>query len=78
MNELIHIQNSDISVKEYRGQRVVTFKDVDLVHERADEQLGQHLIGIKTDSKKEKITSYAKHTKQKNSLMYLLRTAFAY
>lgn len=36
MNELIHIQNSDISVKEYRGQRVVTFKDVDLVHERAD------------------------------------------
>lgn len=36
MNELIHIQNSDIAVKEYRGQRVVTFKDVDLVHERAD------------------------------------------
>lgn len=36
MNEMIHIQNSDITVKEYRGQRVVTFKDVDLVHERAD------------------------------------------
>lgn len=34
MGELIHIENSDISVKEYRGQRVVTFKDIDLVHER--------------------------------------------
>lgn len=36
MNELVHIQNSDISVKEYRGQRVVTLKDVDMVHERPD------------------------------------------
>lgn len=36
MNELVRIQNSDITVKEYRGQRVVTFKDVDLVHERPD------------------------------------------
>lgn len=36
MNELVHIQNSDIAVKEYQGQRVVTFKDVDLVHERPD------------------------------------------
>ena len=32
MNELIHIGNSDISIKEYNGQRVVTFKDIDLVH----------------------------------------------
>lgn len=36
MNELVHIQNSDISVKEYRDQRVVTLKDVDMVHERPD------------------------------------------
>ena len=36
MNELVRIQNSDITVKEYRGQRVVTFKDIDLVHERPD------------------------------------------
>lgn len=28
MNDLVHIQNTDISVKEYRGQRVVTFKDI--------------------------------------------------
>lgn len=36
MNELVRIQNSDIAVKEYHGQRVVTFKDVDTVHERPD------------------------------------------
>lgn len=36
MNELIHIGNADISVKEYNGQRVVTFKDIDTVHSRPD------------------------------------------
>lgn len=36
MNDLVHIQNTDISVKEYRGQRVVTLKDVDMVHERPE------------------------------------------
>lgn len=36
MNDLIHIGNSDISIKEYNGQRVVTFKDIDMVHSRPD------------------------------------------
>lgn len=36
MNELIHIGNADISIKEYNGRRVVTFKDIDMVHERPD------------------------------------------
>lgn len=36
MNELIRIGNADISVKEYKGQRVVTFKDIDTVHNRSD------------------------------------------
>lgn len=36
MNELIHIGNSEIAVKEYKGQRVVTFKDIDVVHNRPD------------------------------------------
>lgn len=36
MNELIHIGNSDISIQEYNGQRVVTFKDIDAVHGRPD------------------------------------------
>lgn len=34
MNNLIRIGNQEISEKEFRGQRVVTFKDIDLVHER--------------------------------------------
>lgn len=36
MGGLIHIGNSDISIKEYNGQRVVTFKDIDMVHGRPD------------------------------------------
>lgn len=36
MEQLVHIQDTEISVKEYNGQRVVTFKDVDAVHGRAD------------------------------------------
>ena len=36
MNEIIHIGDADISIKEYGGQRVVTFKDIDLVHDRPD------------------------------------------
>lgn len=42
MNDLVHIGNSDIAVKEYNGQRVVTFKDVDLVHERPDGTAGRN------------------------------------
>ena len=33
-NELVHIGNADICIKEYKGQRVVTFKDIDTVHQR--------------------------------------------
>ena len=36
MNNLIKIGNQVISEKEFKGQRVVTFKDIDLVHERPD------------------------------------------
>lgn len=36
MNGLVHIGNADISIKEYKGQRVVTFKDIDAVHGRPD------------------------------------------
>lgn len=36
MNELIKVNDAEIEVKEYRGQRVVTFKDIDLVHGRPE------------------------------------------
>lgn len=35
-NELVRIGNVDILSKEYNGQRVVTFKDIDAVHGRPD------------------------------------------
>jgi hypothetical protein len=34
MNGMIKIENREIQVKEYNSQRVVTFKDIDHVHER--------------------------------------------
>lgn len=34
MNEIIRINGHDLSVKEYNGKRVVTFKEIDTVHER--------------------------------------------
>ena len=36
MNGLIKVGNENVSVKEFNGQRVVTFKDIDSVHERPD------------------------------------------
>ena len=36
MNELQVINNTQISIKEFSGQRVVTFKDIDAVHGRPD------------------------------------------
>ena len=34
MNEMVSICGTDIQYKEYQGQRVVTFKDIDAVHHR--------------------------------------------
>ncbi len=36
MNEVIRINNHDVTAKEYNGLRIVTFKDIDTVHDRAD------------------------------------------
>lgn len=42
MDEIIKINNHDVTVKEYKGQRVVTFKDIDTVHERTDGTAGRN------------------------------------
>ena len=34
MNEMVTIENTEMQIREYNGQRVVTFKDIDLVHQR--------------------------------------------
>lgn len=36
MNNLVKINNSDLETKEFKGQRVITFKEIDLVHERVE------------------------------------------
>lgn len=36
MSEAMIIQGTALQIKEYRGQRVVTFKDIDTVHKRPD------------------------------------------
>ena len=33
-NQIVKINNTDLPVKEFKGQRVVTFKDIDMLHER--------------------------------------------
>lgn len=42
MDNLIKIGNQEITTKEFKGQRVVTFKDIDLVHERAEGTAGRN------------------------------------
>ena len=36
MNETMTVQGKEIQVKEYKGARVISFKDIDLVHERPE------------------------------------------
>lgn len=42
MSEIIKINNHDVVAKEYDGMRVVTFKDIDMVHERPDGTAGRN------------------------------------
>lgn len=34
MTELVNVEGTELSVREYNGQMVVTFDDIDLVHKR--------------------------------------------
>lgn len=42
MQELVTIGTKELEVKEFKGQRVVTFKDIDLMHNRADGTAGRN------------------------------------
>ena len=35
MSDVMTVENTEMQIREYNGQRVVTFKDIDRVHERA-------------------------------------------
>lgn len=47
MNELVTINQYDLTVKEYEGVRVVTLKDIDRLHERPDGTAGRNLSANK-------------------------------
>lgn len=32
MNEMVTVEGTEMQIREYDGQRVVTFKDIDTVH----------------------------------------------
>lgn len=42
MNKLIKINNQPLPIKEYNGQRVVTFKEIDAVHKRTPGTAGRN------------------------------------
>jgi len=42
MSNLVKINNQDLQVKEFKGQRVVTFKDIDILHERPEGTAGRN------------------------------------
>lgn len=41
-NNIVKINEKDLPIKEYEGQRVVTFKDIDFVHERPEGTAGRN------------------------------------
>lgn len=49
MSEIITVENTEMSIREYNGQRVVTLKDIDRVH------------GKKSDTAKKSFQKYKKH-----------------
>lgn len=56
MNNLIKINDQELRVKEFRGQRVVTFKDIDTLHERVEGTASRNFYEnrYKSDGKTEK------------------------
>lgn len=40
--QIVAVGNSEVAVKEFKGQRVVTFKDIDTVHERTEGTAGRN------------------------------------
>ena len=77
MNELIKIGNQEITTKEFKNQRVVTFEDIDLVHERPKGTAKRNFAEIEEGLSKEgvlflrtKIVLRIRYTKQRNNSYY--------
>ena len=46
-NKIVKINNNDLSVKKFNGQRVVTFKDIDMLHQRVEGTANKRFIDNK-------------------------------
>ncbi|WAW14606.1 hypothetical protein [Peptostreptococcus equinus] len=55
MSNLVKINNQEITLKEWKGQRVVTFADIDYVHGSQKGQLKEILAKIRNILSKVKI-----------------------
>lgn len=55
MTELVNVEGTELAVREYDGQRVVTFRDIDEVHRRPSGTAKMHLGEIKSTLRLEKI-----------------------
>ncbi|VIG04237.1 putative antirepressor [Clostridioides difficile] len=42
MNNLVLINDKELQIKEFKGERVVTFKEIDLIHERVEGTAGRN------------------------------------
>lgn len=47
MNNLVHINNIELRVTEFKGQRIVTLRDIDLIHNRPDGTAKRNFIANK-------------------------------
>lgn len=77
MNELVRIGKKEIAVKEYKGKRVISFKDIDLVHERPEGTANKRFL----DNKKRFIKGedyfiVSNSEIRKSGLMYLSSNDF--
>lgn len=69
MNKLIKINNQNLKIKEFNNQRVVSFKDIDMVHERAEGTAKRNFI-----ENKEKFIEGVDYFEIKKSIKNEIRT----
>lgn len=74
-NDLITIEGTELAIREYNGQRVVTFKDIDTVHQRPSGTARRNFKHHQKYFEEGNIISPLKRTKpHKKILMYEIRT----
>jgi hypothetical protein len=70
LNNLVNINDKEVLIKEFDNQRVVTFKDIDLVHDRSDGTAKARF----NSNKKRFVENEDYYVVSKNSLKYVKHT----